>query len=373
MSLKRKIVDTGEKVADFFANDLQNIYYHHLFLANAKSNIGRKSIDIDAEYEKESVNWWKERTGCSVNPLWHNFYSTQNGIKDVRYIPENLYYSKIEPYYNRKAFAKCCDDKCYYSERFPENAAPSGFKRPRSILRNINGLFFGENFEFLTVEQSARLLSKQNNGYVIKESITGTGGNRIIFVEPGEAKSVDEIVDIFIRYKKDFVVESLIEQCKEMKALNPSSINTIRFITFLDADGVHLLSTVVRMGGIDSRTDNFSTGGIACGVDEQGQMKPVAYDQQYNRYDTHPNGCKFGGMQIPSYDAAVSLVKTLHKRFGHFRIISWDIAIDSNYVPTIIEFNLTPQSIDVHQINNGPLFGNLTEKVITEAFSDNGV
>lgn len=368
MNLKRKIVDTGERVADFFANDLQNIYYHHLFLANAKNNIGRKPIAVDAVYEKRSINWWKEKTGISINTLWHSFYSTQNGIKDERYIPENLYYSKIEPFFNRKAFAKSCDDKCYYSERFPENAVSGGMKRPKTIIRNISGLFFDEDFEVLTAKQAADLLSEQKDGYVIKESITGTGGNRIIFVEQGESKSVDEIASIFERYKKDFVVESLIEQCDEMKALNPSSINTIRFITFLDSDGVHLLSTVLRMGGINSRTDNFSTGGIACGVDENGKLKPVAYDQQYNRYDVHPNGCKFGGIQIPSYDAAVSLVKALHRRFGHFRIISWDIAIDASYMPTIIEFNLTPQSIDFHQINNGPLFGTLTEKVVLEVF-----
>ena len=153
-----------------------------------------------------------------------------------------------------------------------------------------------------------------------------------------------------------------------MKALNPSSINTIRFITFLDLEGVHILSACVRMGGEGSRTDNFSTGGVACGIDSNGRLKKYGYDQQYNKYSVHPNGHIFAGTQIPNYETAKEFVKTLARRFGHFRIISWDIVITPDYSPLIIEFNFTPQSIDLHQINNGPLFGKYTEKVLNEAF-----
>lgn len=372
MSLKRLIVDTGERLADFCANDLQNQYYKYLFLSNAKKNIGSKPYPHDANFEEDAILYWKKHTSLKVNPIWHSFYSSQNGIKDVRYVPENIYYAYIEPFYNRKPFCQCCDDKCYYTERFPTNAVPGGVNRPKTILRNISGIFYDAEFQILSDDKAADLLSEWKDGYVIKESITGTGGNRIIFVGPGEKKRREELLEIFKRYKKDYVIEGLITQCAEMAALNPSSVNTIRFITYLDRQGVHLLSTVVRMGGANSKTDNFSTGGIACGVDDNGVLKSVAYDQQYNRYEIHPNGHQFAGTKIPGFQKAKELVYTLHRRFGHFRIISWDIAIAPDHSPVIIEFNLTPQSIDLHQINNGPLFGDLTESVLMEAFGKRG-
>ena len=99
-----------------------------------------------------------------------------------------------------------------------------------------------------------------------------------------------------------------------------------------------------------------------------GTLKDFAYNQKYEKFDVHPSGRKFAGRQIPNFASALELVRALHLRFGHFRIISWDIAIDKNYKPSLIEFNLTPQSIDLHQINNGPLFGCLTESVLHEVF-----
>lgn len=368
-SFKRVVIDTGEKVSAFFATDIQNHYYKYLFLENAKKNIGSKIYESDSAFQSNSINYWKKQTGLKINTVWHDYYSSVNGIKDVRYVPENIYYAYIEPFYNRKDFCQCCDDKCYYTERFPENAVPGGVRRPPTILRNISGMFFDKDFNILQEHTAAELVHEQKNGYVIKESITGTGGNRLIFVEPGKQKTIDEIITIFHNYNKDYVIEGIVTQCDELRALNPTSINTIRFITFMDQNGVHVLSSVMRIGGKDSKTDNFATGGIACGIDENGKLKTDGYDHQYNKYhEIHPNGIRFAGVQIPGFEEAKEFVRTLHRRFGHFRIISWDIVIDKDHHPLIIEFNLTPQGIDLHQINNGPLFGDLTDQIVEEVF-----
>ena len=362
------IVNSGEKVSHFFANELQNRYYHYLFLSNAKKWIGTKQYNVDSAFQQESIAYWKKHSGLKINPLWHNFYFSRNGIRDVRYIPENIYYSKIEPHLNRKDFAQAIDDKCFYSERFPVDAVDGGVHRPCALLRNVGGIFFDTDFTVLGSQQAAKNLSSVDSGYVIKESITGSGGNRILFVEPGHTKTQEELLAVFEKYHSDFVVESIIDQCEEMSSLNSSSINTIRFITYLNQKGVHLLSAVLRIGADGSRTDNFSTGGIGVGITLDGKLKSVAYNQHYEQFFTHPNGTQFAGFAVPSFERAKDLVLTLHRRFGHFRIISWDVAIGINYEPVLIEFNITPQSIDLHQINNGPLFGEYTEEVLSEVF-----
>ncbi len=76
----------------------------------------------------------------------------------------------------------------------------------------------------------------------------------------------------------------------------------------------------------------------------------------------------FDGFKVPSYDKAVSLVKKVHPLIPHFRLVSWDIAIDNEGEPVLIEANMRKGGINLNQFNNGPLFGDLTERVLDEVF-----
>ena len=52
------------------------------------------------------------------------------------------------------------------------------------------------------------------------------------------------------------------------------------------------------------------------------------------------------------------------------KLIAWDLAIDKNGVPVLIEINLPYSGIDLLQIANGPLSGDKTEQIIGEVMSD---
>lgn len=51
-----------------------------------------------------------------------------------------------------------------------------------------------------------------------------------------------------------------------------------------------------------------------------------------------------------------------------FRLLSWDITIDEDGNPVIIEVNMHSGQLDFHQLNNGPIFGDDTEEVLKEVF-----
>jgi len=82
-----------------------------------------------------------------------------------------------------------------------------------------------------------------------------------------------------------------------------------------------------------------------------------------------PNGYTFKEKKLPGYKKAVELVKKAHLKLGHFRLVSWDIAIGADETPVFIEYNLFFQGISLHQMNNGPLFGDKTEKVLEFVFN----
>ena len=142
-------------------------------------------------------------------------------------------------------------------------------------------------------------------------------------------------------------------------------------MTLLFNDEVHLLSSVLRMGSNAARVDNFTNGGIASGIKPNGQLRNVAYDVCANRYERHPLGTAFESVVIPNYSQCVDIVKVLARRFSMVsRIISWDFAIDETGQPLIVEFNLTHGGMDVHQLCNAPLFGDLTQDVLKEVFAN---
>ena len=45
-------------------------------------------------------------------------------------------------------------------------------------------------------------------------------------------------------------------------------------------------------------------------------------------------------------------------------LLSWDIAIDTDGAPGVIEFNISRQEINTHQVCNGPVFAPYADRVL---------
>ena len=65
---------------------------------------------------------------------------------------------------------------------------------------------------------------------------------------------------------------------------------------------------------------------------------------------------------------AKELVKKAHPMVPHFRLVSFDIAINEEGEPIFIEANLCKGSIEIHDFNNGPVFGEDTKKILDEVY-----
>ena len=82
-----------------------------------------------------------------------------------------------------------------------------------------------------------------------------------------------DVLSLFKLYKKDFIIQEFVEQSEAMKKLNPTTLNTLRIMTYLRPDDVYILSAVSRIGKPGSSTDNYSAGGILCGITQEGHLK----------------------------------------------------------------------------------------------------
>lgn len=314
---------------------------------------------VPKDFAKKYKAFWGKY--AKVSPKWGWYYAAKNGIVDVRYVPHTLYYTKIDQHFNARKLGWGFNDKNYYTKIFSE------IKQPETVVRNCGTIFTNENYKQITVEEALERIL-QCDEIICKPTQESGSGRGIQFWKPSEDK---DKIETFLMDKtnEDYIVQKVLKQHEELNKIHASSINTVRICSLLLSDGVHILSSCLRMGMNKSRVDNVTAGGISAGINPDGTLQEFAYNYYTGeKTAVHPQGYVFNGQKVPSYDKAVELVMKAHPVIGHFRLVSWDIAIDEDGDAVLIEANMRKGGINLHQFSNGPLFGDLTERVMNEVY-----
>lgn len=330
---------------------------------NLASNNSNRNV-LSKSQEKEIKDYYKPFIKTST--VFHNYYTEKTGQYFKEYIPEDIYFCYIDPYFNDVNAAKYLDNKCLYHMFFP------GVEMPECVLRRMNGYWYiGTETRIASKDEVNAALAAQNEVFV-KIANDSYGGKGVRYL----CGDSDELVSSFWKcidaWSGDIIVQKPVVQHRELAALNASSVNTIRVFSLLRGEETVFFSTILRMGVKGAKVDNASSGGITCGIDENGRLKKYgyyAYSGRGERRTEHPtSGCVFESVTIPNFDKVIALVKRLHPSLPHFRMVSWDIAISAEGEPVLIEVNLCRGEIDFHQLNNGPLFGKDTDSILKGVF-----
>ncbi len=135
-----------------------------------------------------------------------------------------------------------------------------------------------------------------------------------------------------------YYLEQVIVQSKEMAALNPSSVNTIRVMTCNIEDDPQIFFCSVRVGNNGAVVDNFHSGGMSAVVDnDTGVVTGPAMDKAMNRFERHPStGVVFKGFQIPRWEEVKAMVYDACRMHPEMTVIGWDVAITEEG-PLLIE------------------------------------
>ncbi len=333
-------------------------------LAREKTAYAKKRVKMihggykgsDKEWKEKVLRYW-ERFGIRPQKYWYAIYCNGMDHYDPRYIPDWLWYRRIIPYFNDITMRRAYTDKCIYNRLLPDVA------KPDTVVKNIAGYFFnGDKDEMISHEEAERICMQEEH-LIIKPAVNSGRGKRIQFFDRDEGnKSIGELFNIF---GKNYVVQKIVKQHPDLERINPTSLNTIRVVTFHFNGKFHVLSTILRMGGIGSRIDNISAGGISCVIKPDGCLAEKAVTRKSEWTDKHASGIKFADIKVPFFDRILDAAKELHYRLPYFDIIGWDFSISSDGEPIMIEFNVMPEP---NQISCGPTFGSLTDEVMEEVF-----
>jgi hypothetical protein len=320
---------------------------------------------IDRTSLRRAAALWA-RYGLRLNQNWHRTCYALNPVSSPElFIPDDLYYVYLERAFVPYELAGGYMDKTAYHRLFP------GAPMPHALLRSIAGRFYDEAYERLEPADVDAALRNAEGDFIIKPAWGSGGGRNVNLIKINRGKLTwhgrrTDLVEVLAHYPGDFVLQECVRQHAALAEYHAESANTVRAVTFRSGDEFRVIAAMLRFGGDGRCVDNLSRSGVACGVSSDGRVRgATGLMRTLQRVPRHPDsGLSFENFVIPGWDRLVTLVTGLHRTLPHFEMASWDVAIDVDAAPSIIEINLLYQEIITLQVLNGPLFGAETEAVL---------
>ena len=348
-------MDFISKLASRFSKNLEMRKRKRKITSNFKNlEVHRR---LTPEQKRETQEFYKSMIGKKVDLHCHEYFYSRTGVFTKEYVPANWYHCELIPRANDHSLGKAYGDKNLTDILFPEDAVPA-------VLKNMNGYFYYEGEPVSEEEAVSRCWNLE--GAIIKPSRESKGqGVHLLTVRDGKT-NIDGLTigQLFKKYKSEFLIQRVVRQHKDMAALNPTSVNTIRVLSYHSGMEVLIIYSVVRIGRMGAEIDNQCAGGISTTIDKSGRLGQKAFGgySEDNIVKTD-SGVVLDGYQLPSYDKAIEMVKRLHMRLPFFNIVGWDVAIREDGQPVLIEFNTNP---GLSQSAFGSGMGAYTERIIRE-------
>ena len=272
----------------------------------------------------------------------------------MKYFPEIIYSTKIETKGCKLLQSEILSDKNLLDKT---KFKTSEVIIPQTIANVVNGRWFINDAIVTKKEALNTIYNYKRKKVVGKISVESSSGRGVKFFD-FESMSFEEFkLEIEKWNQRNVVFQECIEQHELFDKLNPSSVNTIRVITYIVNDKICCAPVVMRIGRFGSKVDNAHAGGMFIGIDNDGLLEKEAYTEYGEKYDKHPDtGIVFEGYKIPFIANIIKNAKKLHLSYQEMQFVSWDFTVDINENINLIEVNLVSQTIWMSQIANGKSF-----------------
>ena len=303
------------------------------------------------KYVRKKNSYFKE-WGFKVSNLDAEYYSHVSGIKASHYVTRSMAVHYIYPYLDRYDFVPAYMDKNMQNRLLGLPDKNARIMATEHVVCNSNGVFFDSYGKECNRETALGILLDYGKDMILKPSVETFGGRGVMKVSAGSDRSVlEKLMD---QYRYNFTFQKIVDQHPVMAQFNPTSVNTVRIVTYRDfARHLKILYSVVRFGGEGAVMDNVCSGGGYTGIDiatgELLNRKRYSYFQMDVPMlpEETPN-------MIPGWELIRAAALKLHERLPQMDIIGWDFAVAPDGLPVLIEFNPRP-GVGLQQCV-GPMF-----------------
>lgn len=332
--------------------------YHNKMALTSLKELGKSEMLTDEEQKAIDSLWGP--VGYKSHGEWHRLYKAVRGF-DARFVPNDVYGLELLPRLNTTNLLPAWDDKAYYPRFFPD------VKQPVAVAFIIDGLCYDSEYKPIDVDDLARAILDKYGKIVIKPS-DGLEGRGVEIAEVNEF-DFDSLKTKLITFGRNFVIQEVIEQHDSLAVYNPSSVNPIRVMTLRLGGKIHYLHSTLRFGSPGSHTDmSFVDGkeiGHVCAISKEGIVSKEWYDMDGKRTLFSDLGIT-RQERIPNFNRIIETAIHVHSGLHHFDFVGFDFTVNKQEEPIMIEYNVYWPGIIIPQHCHGPLFGDLTEELLSE-------
>jgi len=162
----------------------------------------------------------------------------------------------------------------------------------------------------------------------VKKRVDRWGGESVDMVNMTECGKTERECFHEIIGEGKCILEELVLQSETMAALNASSVNTVRCVTYNTKKGIVIPNDFIRTGHDGVFVDNGGRGGIIIGIDfETGRLATEGVTMRGEVFTAHPDtGIRFKGYQLPEWQQMLDLCMEMSAKVPSVKYISWDMA-----------------------------------------------
>lgn len=361
-----------DRIAEIILCEREEIAHHRYMVRENEyhfNSVKDPGGELTDEQLKEVYEFWKPYEFCyKCKPDIQRHFSVASGRFDPSYVPWAVY--KFTRRYWAHAIENFMVNKNYLSLVYPN------VKKAKTVVRNYGGCYHNAERDIITIEEACEICYEylkhpQHNEIIVKQCVGGCGDG-VSFLRKGNTR--EEIMSLFKSYVYPFICEEVIIQHDKYAEPHPESLNTLRILTVSYESEIFVTGVLFRMGIGSNRVDNTDKGGLVALVDDDGSLSSYALDGPGNKFYQHPSGYVFEGKKLPYVDRAVETAKKLHATTLQHRCIAWDIAIDRDGDPVLIELNgiggqFSLQLFGKHTFVNAEITKKLLDDWILKQFS----
>ena len=298
------------------------------------------------------TNPYFKKWGFKVSQLDAEYYSRVSGIKADHYVTRSMAVHYIYPYLDRYDFVPAYMDKNVQKTLLGIPDKSLGVLAPEDVVYNSNGVFFTGTGKECEREDALTLLVAYGEEMILKPSVESYGGHGVVKVEKNTSR--EEFSMLLDKYRYNYTFQKLVTQHPTLSQFNPTSVNTIRVVTYRDFKKTRkVLYSCLRFGGEGSVMDNVCSGGGYTGIEISSGKLLDRKRYSYNVMDV-PLIPSSMPDEIPFWETIKSVALELHGRLPQMDIVGWDFSLTPEGQPILIEFNPRP-GVGLQQAV-GPMF-----------------
>jgi hypothetical protein len=286
----------------------------------------------------------RRRFGSAQHALWLIGYATMRGSYQPGCFPGDIYKRHVAPTLNaaiyRTARLKTLTQRLLRDPALPD----SGYR--------IGGRCYDSEMLPIPADQLTARLFADDADLVVKAD-GGAQGNAVWLVErAGLARLLQQVPG------SDLVFQQRIRQHEYFDRFTPAGAATLRLTTVRELDGSFSIRAAYwRIPGSKQILMAVRSGYYVAVDHLNGHAVGPGIDEYWGSLVAHPDSSiRFDSIVTPGYATLQELALRLHRHVPQVGCIGWDLMIDRDERPWLLEWNAYSNGISFSEATTGPGF-----------------